>query len=108
MKRLKFYARRSSPFGDDVELFGYGRHDNQRIKALPTNFFSEDESAIGTEPEPFMTIDRDSAQRLMDELWNVGIRPTEGTGSAGSLAATERHLKDFRAIVEKTLEVKFP
>lgn len=39
-----------------------------------------------------------SAQQLMDELWLCGIRPAEGQGSAGSLAATERHLKDMQAI----------
>lgn len=38
------------------------------------------------------------AQRLMDELWDCGLRPSEGTGSAGSLAATERHLKDMQTI----------
>lgn len=34
----------------------------------------------------------------MDELWTCGLRPSEGTGSAGSLAATERHLKDMQVI----------
>lgn len=38
------------------------------------------------------------AQQLMDDLWTCGIRPTEGKGSAGCLAATENHLKDMRAI----------
>jgi len=39
------------------------------------------------------------AQTLMDDLWTAGLRPTEGTGSAGSLAATERHLQDMRTLV---------
>ena len=38
------------------------------------------------------------AQTLIDELWNCGVRPTEGVGSAGSLAATERHLSDLRTL----------
>jgi hypothetical protein len=38
------------------------------------------------------------AQQLMDELWQCGLRPTEGSGSAGSLAATERHLKDMQLV----------
>lgn len=38
------------------------------------------------------------AQALMDALWNCGLRPTEGAGSAGSLAATEKHLRDMRTI----------
>ncbi len=47
---------------------------------------------------PFMSLSQTEAQLLMDELWHVGIRPSEGTGSAGSLAATERHLKDMQQI----------
>ena len=48
--------------------------------------------------EPCFRLKSSEAQRLMDELWNCGLRPSEGTGSAGSLAATERHLKDMQAI----------
>jgi hypothetical protein len=48
--------------------------------------------------EPTMTLAREVAQQLMDELWTCGLRPTEGSGSAGSLAATERHLKDMQTI----------
>ena len=49
--------------------------------------------------DPFMRLDFTAAQQLMDELWHCGLRPTEGTGSAGSLAATERHLQDMRKLV---------
>lgn len=49
-------------------------------------------------PDPTVSLRREAAQRLMDELWRCGLRPTEGSGSAGSLAATERHLKDMQAI----------
>jgi hypothetical protein len=35
----------------------------------------------------------------MDELWHAGIRPTEGAGSAGAMAATQRHLEDMRTLV---------
>lgn len=48
--------------------------------------------------EPTFALRPDEAQAMIDELWRVGLRPTEGTGSAGSLAATERHLKDMQAI----------
>lgn len=49
--------------------------------------------------EPAMRLSIQSAQQLMDELWQCGLRPTEGTGSAGSLAATQRHLEDMRRLV---------
>ncbi len=53
----------------------------------------------GTYCAPSVTFGFDAAQTLMDDLWVCGIRPTEGAGSAGSLAATQRHLEDMRRLV---------
>jgi len=39
------------------------------------------------------------AQALMDRLWSAGLRPTEGSGSAGALAATQAHLRDLQKMV---------
>ncbi|MDH3325886.1 MAG: hypothetical protein OEM38_04115 [Gammaproteobacteria bacterium] len=55
--------------------------------------------------EPFMKIDIQTAQQFMDELWQCGLRPTEGTGSAGSFAAQEKHLQDMRTITFKKLNI---
>ena len=55
---------------------------------------------------PTIRLQDQDAQDLMDDLWQCGIRPTEGTGSAGSLAATEGHLQDMRKIVAKKLGVE--
>lgn len=63
------------------------------------------EREIGTMTESSLNIDDKSAQTLMDDLWTAGFRPTEGSGSAGSLKATENHLNDFRKIVAKTLDI---
>lgn len=61
----------------------------------------------GREYQPVLRIDKSEAQTLMDDLWIAGIRPTEGSGSAGSLRATEKHLEDMRKIafigIEKEL-----
>lgn len=54
---------------------------------------------VGDPGEMFMSLGIHDAQALMDELWGCGLRPTEGTGSAGSLAATERHLADLQKLV---------
>jgi hypothetical protein len=43
-------------------------------------------------------------QSLMDELWKLGVRPSD-IGTAGHLAATQAHLSDMRAIVSKQLDV---
>ena len=107
---IKFHARRDWPFGDGIQIFAHGgsAHDQHRAIFLPTVVEFKPLNDIGTEPEPWTQLDMESAQRLMDELWNVGLRPSEGTGSAGSLAATQRHLNDIRAIVSKTLQVTLP
>jgi len=54
--------------------------------------------------EPTMRLTNEAAQLLMDELWRCGLRPSEGSGSAGSLAATERHLADMRRIAFERFE----
>lgn len=48
---------------------------------------------------PAFELDTLMAQQLMDQLWQCGLRPTEGTGSAGALAATQKHLDDMRKLV---------
>lgn len=44
-----------------------------------------------------------AAQQLMDDLWRAGLRPTEGAGSAGSLAATQKHLDHISRILDGVL-----
>ena len=56
--------------------------------------------------EPFLSLNLTEAQKLIDELWSCGLRPSEGTGSAGSLAATENHLQDMKKIAFKTLKIE--
>jgi hypothetical protein len=38
----------------------------------------------------------------MDELWHLGIRPTEGHGSTGQLAATEKHLNHLERLLDQS------
>ena len=48
---------------------------------------------------PQFDLNNSDAQSLMDQLWQCGLRPTEGTGSAGAMAATQAHLADLRRLV---------
>jgi hypothetical protein len=48
---------------------------------------------------PTLSLSTEQAQQLMDQLWRCGCRPTEAAGSAGSLAATQKHLEDMRTLV---------
>jgi hypothetical protein len=53
----------------------------------------------GDELRETMNLHDEEAQQLLDELWRIGIRPSNGEGSVGQLAATERHLADMRTLV---------
>ena len=60
----------------------------------------------GTLCEPSAILKFQEAQVLMDDLWQAGLRPTEGTGSAGAMKAVENHLKDMRTLVSKIMKVE--
>lgn len=49
--------------------------------------------------EPSFYMSNTDCQELIDELWRSGFRPSEGTGSAGALSATQKHLEDMRRLV---------
>lgn len=57
-------------------------------------------------PSSILEFDCTVAQTLMDDLWDCGVRPTEGKGSAGAMAATEKHLGDMRKLVQKCMKVE--
>lgn len=92
---IKFYAQRQ-PWNHGIALHFANDNGARMEVAQPLVMQTVD---FGVHTEPFMRVDMNAAQQLMDELWHCGLRPTEGTGSAGSLAATERHLEDMRRLV---------
>ena len=102
-KKIEIMARREN-WQEGVSLFL--RHvtiGSSIVVAKPLTFESYENGEIA---KPFLQLSIHTAQQLMDELWQCGLRPTEGTGSAGSLKATENHLADMRKIVFKQLNLK--
>ena len=55
-----------------------------------------------------MALEEVEAQSLIDALWQVGVRPSNGEGSTGKLAATENHLDDMRAMVAQLTDTPLP
>ena len=68
-------------------------------------------SGLVTEPEPALLADsvagpafslaHEQAQRLMDDLWRAGVRPSD-EGTVGQLEAMRAHIKDLQKIVFDT------
>ena len=105
MNRIKVYAR-NMPWEDSIHLIitetdfeGKRTHLAKAIEMAPIEPYSS--------VTPTCTLSRQSSQLLMDQLWECGLRPSEGTGSAGAMAAVEKHLSDMRKLVSKYLGVSF-
>ena len=99
MPRRRLLAERT-PWGPMIEfaLVEQTPSGSYYAAALPATM---SQVAEGDRVAPFCMIDISAAQGLMDDLWRAGLRPSEGTGSAGALAATERHLADLRTALQK-------
>lgn len=93
---MKEIRCKREPWRNSIELCVFVNNEKTVSVAQPlTMRLLEDGEYIA---QPTMHLDFQEAQGLMDELWLCGLRPSEGTGSAGSLAATEKHLKDMQSI----------
>lgn len=89
-------------FLDTISIRMIQRNEGRRIAVAQPIIWKEEDLSPGYEIEPAISFTRETAQQFMDELWSAGIRPTEGAGSVGQLAATQKHLEDMRALVFKT------
>ena len=103
---FQFRVQRDLSFGPDTfRVHLYARLPDGRI-AIPEAAITMRVMAAEDAPrsEPVVTVGKESLQSLMDELWHLGIRPTEGHGSTGQLAATERHLDHTTRLLDQTLQ----
>ena len=100
-----FLRARMTDFLDRINIY-IARVDkeNHKLQFVEDIEFSTEQDGLTIVP-PTLSLSEENGQALMDELWKCGLRPTEGKGSAGSLAATEQHLQDFRKIAFKFLEL---
>lgn len=89
-------------YGPFIDIFFIDREANIRIKNIDYEVLKPDEDPG---PTPFR-IDIKAGQMLMDDLWQCGLRPTEGAGSAGAMRAAERHLADLRTILFKKMDIE--
>lgn len=49
--------------------------------------------------EPFLELEREEAQHLLESLWRAGVRSPEITSTLGEINATKNHLKDMQRLV---------
>lgn len=99
--QFRAYARRTD-YNQRIELLiGFKRGDGVFDHGQPLIFERLEPGGIAP---PTISLRPEEAQSIMDALWDAGLRPTEGTGSAGALAATQKHLEDMRTIAFRVIE----
>ena len=101
---LKFYTERNYR-GNCVDLH-IAREDGNAIACATSITFAPLAEGEMAPPAALRLRDRE-AQMLIDALWDAGLRPSEGSGSAGAMLATQKHLADMRKLVAKHLDVAF-
>jgi hypothetical protein len=65
---------------------------NITFRELPANEAIPDDQAL-------LSLTKQEAQDLADQLYAIGVRPSLAAGSAGQLDAVKYHLEDMRTLV---------
>ena len=95
MSTLCVVARRE----DYCRLIGLQIRDGDESRRLVARTVTLEAVGEGEYVGPTLLLQMHAAQRLMDDLWDCGLRPTASMGSAEQQAATEKHLEDMRRLV---------
>ena len=91
-------SRNPWSFGDLVDLRLFDPETRQYAHFVKMELVTPDPKDGPVEIPPALQVKMSDAQMLMDTLWDCGLRPTEGSGSAGALLATQKHLEDMRKL----------
>lgn len=57
-------------------------------------------------PEAIVDLPLDCGQQIIDQLWQMGLRPSSDISSTGQDEAQKAHISDLRDIVRTVLSIK--
>lgn len=99
-------GRSDATFGYD---FVFYREETQ-VGSHSKVYTLEDPQMVEYKPgkilKPFLNMQKETVQQLMDELWNLGFRPKEQQFTSEQIKAIDSHLQDMRAIVASKIGVE--
>ena len=87
---------------DGVDFYITNRQPDGSRRVITNMVYETIEEAVAFPRAPIW-VTMDNAKKLMDDLWNAGVRPTEMSETEGALAATKEHLKDMRDIAFRSI-----
>lgn len=90
--RVRVLVLQDEPDGEDSAWYAWEERGVEAMLGTPV-------FRLGGRPEAGLT-GHDDTQALMDELWNMGIRPSQPQPSLdGQVEATKLHISDLRRLV---------
>lgn len=98
---IEIRAFQEPPLGYGVQIYIAGKNFTNECRVYVPSLKFVEIPEVGEYVNPTFSISpfrSNTLQVLIDDLWNIGVRPTEGTGSAGAMTATQEHLKDMQKI----------
>jgi hypothetical protein len=104
MRNFKVHAENNF-YSNAISIHIYERLENGGISLLSGLKFTTHREAEIVWPQEAIELPSETAQQLMDALWQCGLRPSEGSGSAGSLKATQDHLRDLQEFSRRLLSM---
>ena len=103
---FRFHAVRQ-PWNNDISLYVACR---ENVKSSKLSVVTGLQLAPAKDGEvssvPIFRLDPKDAQALMDELYQAGVRPSEGIGAPGQFEAMKAHLSDLRRLVFKDIKAE--
>jgi hypothetical protein len=106
---IELFAFHSTPRLKQVSFFADVVDDRGQPAGIITDMTMRDISSedIFKETKPLFDISNDAAQKLYDQLHDLGFRSSD-VGTAGHLKATQAHLEDMRTIAFDQLKRNTP
>jgi hypothetical protein len=110
VQEVDILALRESAWNDRIGVYlrYYSRFNDKVVVPKDLEFEEIERDSYNYQPlfELLTFPIGNEAQKLMDSLWDCGLRPSQGKGSAGAMDATQKHLEDMRKIVANKLKVE--
>lgn len=97
------YAQRNFAM-DSVDLYLMLYRDGYKKSYMVNAVFKELEEGVTQDDSSPIHLEFEQAQLLMDQLWNVGIRPTDNRDRSEVINAKDQHIDDLRLILQAFIE----
>ena len=81
------------------------RDGTRAVPSRPAEFTAYQPGQEPADTSPLLAVDGRAAQELIDQLWRLGVRPTDYHDTRDEVAAQARHLDEQGRVLDRLLAV---